>query len=240
MRSWLQRILGWPLLAALLPSACTSTPRGTYRVAVDPASRYSFRYVQERKSGKWVHLHCELEVAAARALPDPLSTPESGDRISFTRFNPGSMGSAGIAPSEFEIRGDERIWLYREVAQQADLEGKAALGVQISWPDDPAGPPRHEASEVFRIPSIAPFEPYVWSPWRGADEVRGGDMPDWERVQGLASASAPPIAHPFALRCRTVLSDGVYIPSLADDPNVSRPDPSAPAAVAPLPVERPR
>ncbi|MFN7954310.1 MAG: hypothetical protein U0610_21470 [bacterium] len=226
MRPWLQRILGLPLLAALLPSGCSTAPRGPYRVAVDPASRYSFRYVQERKSGKWVHLHCELKVAAARALPEPLSTPETGDRISFTRFNPGSMGTAGIVPGEFEMRGDERVWLYREVAREADLAGEAALSVQIVWPEAEPGPPRREASELFHIPSIATFEPYVWSPWRGPDEVRGGDMPDWERVHGIAGAPAPPIEHPFALRCRTVLSDVVYVPTVADDPNASRPDPS--------------
>ena len=225
MPAWARRVLGWPLVALLVPSGCFGGST-RYRVATDPGSRYAFKFVQEKSSRKWVHLHCELTVAVARKLPDPLSTPETGDLISFTRFDPGSMGSAGLAPAEFEVRGDQRVWLYREVGKVSDLEGKSALGVAVSWPSPEQGPRPRDPSEVFRIPSIANLEPYVWTPWRGPDEVRGGDMPDWERVQGMASAAAPPVDHPFRLRCRTVLTDFLYIPLQAEDPNVTVPDPS--------------
>lgn len=232
MRGWTRRVLGWPLGALLVPAGCAGGA-ARYRLVTDPASRYSFKHVQEKNSKKWVHLHCELAVAEARKLPDPLSTPETGDLISFTRFDPGSMGSAGIAPAEFKVRGEDRVWLYREVAKGSDLDGKSALGVAVSWPSSEQGPRPHDPSEIFHIPSIATLEPYVWTPWRGADEVRGGDMPDWERVQGMESAAAPPVEHPFRLRCRTVLTDFLYIPIEAEDPNVTVPDPSARSVTPP-------
>lgn len=225
MPSWARRVLGWPLVALLVPSGCMGGGSARYRMTTDPGSRYSFKYVQEKKSGKWVNLHCELAVAAARPLPEPLSTPETGDLMSFTRFDPGSMGSAGIAPREFKLRGDERVWLYREVAKKSDLDGTSALGVAVSWPNPEQGPRPHDPMETFRIPSIADLEPYVWTPWRGPDEVRGGDMPDWERVQGMESAAAPPVEHPFRLRCRTVLTDALFIPLESEDPNVTAPEP---------------
>ena len=93
--------------------------------------------------------------------------------------------------------------------------------------------------EVFRLPTIKELVPYVWTPWKRADEVRGaGPFAGWERMHGVSADpqvgadEAPPVEdpsalpHPYELRCRAVLWDRVHTPLVRDDPNVGRPDPS--------------
>lgn len=173
---WALALAAFAIVALLFFTMGPARARGGYEIAVDAGSRYNFRYVRDRQSGLWVHLHCELRVPQARELPEPLSTRESGDRISFTRYRPGSMGSAGIAPKEFKLRDGHRVWLWRELAGEADFAGKASLGAQISWPVNPRKPPRFEAAEIFPLPAIPTLTPYAWSPWRRAGDLRAGQF----------------------------------------------------------------
>jgi len=217
------------LAIVMLLAGCgnEAAARDRFVLKKDPASRYGFKHAQERASGQWVHLHCELRVSLARELPDPISTPDTGDLISFTRYNPGSMGSAGIVPADFVERDGYRVWLYREVAGESDLSGSAGLSVQARWPLQEGGEPRFEPLESFALPGLNTMQPYVWTAWRRADELREGGFAGWEKTQGLESEGSAPAGHPYELRCRPVLTDHLYVDIESEDANIARPDPSA-------------
>ncbi|MBI4911474.1 MAG: hypothetical protein HY823_01950 [Acidobacteria bacterium] len=226
------------LLLALIASACSSgTPRSRYVVATDPGSRYNFRYMKDRQSGQWIHIHCEMRVSDQRPLPNPISRPDQGDLLSFTFFTSRSMGSAGIVPSSFLKRDGHKVWLYREVGLPEHLDGTAALSVQVHWPAEGKGSKNPESMEYFRFPGLQSLAPYEWSPWRKADELRGGILAGWEKLQGTGAETGPDgrprpqgipsaPAFPFEMRFRVVLADLLVVPIEAEDPNIGRPDPS--------------
>ena len=61
-------------LVLVLAAACSklAATRGRYRMARDPGSRHGFEYVHDTETGMWVNRECELRVAEARELPEPL------------------------------------------------------------------------------------------------------------------------------------------------------------------------
>lgn len=197
-----------------------------YAMKRDPASRYDFRHVYERDSKLWVHLHCELRVPLARRLPEPITSAETGDLMSTTYFASQSMGTGDFVPREWRERDGHRVWLARSIARESDFDDSSSYGVQLSFPGRDDGPSRREPMEVFALPRFASLVPYVWSPWRRADELLGADFAGWGKLQGEPAepVAAPP--HPFELRCRTVLWDRLFTPLEAEDPNAARPDPS--------------
>jgi len=206
-------------LVAIAPAAA----RERFHLVRDPASRYGFRHVQDRETQLWVHLHCELRVPVGRKLPEPLSTPETGDLISYTQYTSESMGSAGIVPTEFTLRDGQRVWLWRVLADEAMLDGHAALSVQVSWPGPPDAERQSDPMELFHLPLLNSLLPWRWSEWREPDEVRGGFFAGWEKLHGIAADGSPRPAEPFSLRCRPVLADFLYVPITAEDPNVGKP-----------------
>ena len=218
---------GAVLLGAALLVACDSIgARERLVMATDQASRYSFRYIQDRETKLWVHLHCEIRVPAARKLPDPITSSETGDLLHFTEFGNGTMGSAGVDKNEQELRDGYRVWLYRSTPGEEQYKGTAGFGIQVTWPN-PGTETRYEPLETFKLPAVRGTTPYVWTPWRKADEVSGGAFADWEKVQGQASEPKPAAPEPFEMRCRAVLSDALFVPIRAEDENVDKPDPSA-------------
>ena len=217
-----------PLLAAiaLLCSCDAFGARDRLVLASDPGSRYDFRYVQDRQTGLWVHQHCEIRVPVARELPDPISTSETGDLLSFTEFSSMSMGSAGVDKTQFKQRDGYKVWLWRDIPGEDDYKGRAGFGVQVKWPNPQGGEWRTDPMEHFDLPPVRSMTPYVWTPWRRADKISGGVFAGWERVQGMApSEPIPNVPHPFEMRCRAVLFDGLFVPVEAEDPNVTKPDP---------------
>lgn len=218
--------------------------RSRYQLARDPASSHGARYVRDRASGDWVHLHCELRVPLARTLPDPISTDTHGDLMTVTRFTAATMGSADLSPRQSRRQDGYRIWRLRRVAGAEELGGRSSLGVQLAFDDarDAQGLAvlRREPMEIFALPLLDTLAPYQWSRWRTAEERRSAPFAGWEKLDGrapdaMASASAPP----FELRCRTVLSDVVYIAIEEEDPNLARPDPRDRPAAAPVaPLQR--
>lgn len=214
------------VLVLLVAIAGPDHARDRFHLVRDPASRYDFRHVQDRETGLWVHIQCELRVPATRVLPDPLSTPETGDLVSYTQFTSISMGSAGIVPGEFEVRDGQRIWLWRTLADDDMLAGTAQLGVQARWPGPPGSGEQREPMELFELPPLNSMEPYRWSPWRVADEVRGGYFAGWGKLHGEAPDGSPAPAEPYSLRCRPVLADYLHVPIAAEDPNVGKPEPA--------------
>src|SRR5204862_6948620 len=151
------------LVAGLvLLGACDALDaRERFVMATDEASRYSFRYIQDRQTGKWVQLHCEIRVPVSRKLPDPITSSETGDLLHFTEFGEGTMGSAGVDKNEQEIRDGYRVWLWRDTPGEAHYKGKAGFGIQVTWPD-PGAEARHEPLENFNLPAMRTMSPYVW------------------------------------------------------------------------------
>jgi hypothetical protein len=215
------------LLLAAAACAGHSQAHGAFVMAVDSGSRYSFRYVRHVESKKWVHLHCELRVASARALPEPTALPDVGELVHFTRFMPGAMATAGISTTDFQTRDAYRVWLYRGVADEADLGGNSSIGVQIAWPTTSPGQVRRESMEVIKIPALSVMTPYVWSSWQAAQEFRPGEFADWEKTSQRASADADVTENPFEMRCRPVLTDAIFVPAREQDSNILMADPSA-------------
>jgi hypothetical protein len=183
---------------------------GRYSMATDPASRYAFRYVRDRQTGLWVHRECEARVSANRRLPDPISDPETGDRLHSQRFEPETVGSGDLVPAEFTLVDGWRVWRFRHLPSEADLEGRSAWGVQVEWPKR-GGPSDWEPMETFTFPAIAPMVPDVWSAWTTAASQRAGAFGWWEEVHGSPPEPSVPIPYPFELRCRLLLKDHLYV-----------------------------
>lgn len=227
----------------MLALACGWTPaegRTRYDWVREPGMRSKTYFVRERASGLVVHLHCELRAPVARPPPEPPHRPEHGSLLAFTQFFRLSMGSGDFVPDEFAQRDGYRIWLGRRHARQEDLDGRAALGVQVSWPRPESAQVDREPMEVFRQPRLRDLAPYEWSPWRRADELRGGAFAGWVRLHGVTADTSQPgdrpaavgdpaqLPNPFELRCRAVLAEELYPPAPEDDPNIARPDPRSP------------
>jgi hypothetical protein len=233
------------LLALVALVACDAPAKTRYTLAKDPGSRHDFRFVLERRSRLWTHLHCELRVALARRLPEPISSAEPGDLMSTQYFTSTSMGSGDFVPEEFRVRDGYRVWLARSIARESDFDDSSSYGVQLRFPTAEPGPAPHDPMEIFSLPAFQTLVPYVWSPWQRADDVRRADFAGWEKLHGVAAEDAPACApdadascapgtgaapraieHPFEMRCRTVLWDRLYTPIEAEDVNVGKPDPS--------------
>ena len=99
-------------VALLVASACSQpiAERGRYRMASDPGSRHGFRYVQDTETGLWVIRDCELRVAEARALPEPLQDEAHGGRLAVSIFRPESVESGLLLSIDFERRDGYRVW----------------------------------------------------------------------------------------------------------------------------------
>jgi hypothetical protein len=197
------------LLAALTLAGCADTG-GRYRVRVDPASRYSFRYVQERSTGLWVHRECEVRVSTKRRLPDPISSPEHGDMLHSSRFEPGAVGTGNLSPAKFVVQDGYRVWNFREILTEDDFNGETSFGIQVEWPVD-GEPTRHEPLELFALPPPGDMPPNQWSAWRTADRSRTDAFGWWEEVHDAPPEATPEIPFPFELRFRFLLKDHLYV-----------------------------
>jgi hypothetical protein len=183
---------------------------GRYTMATDPGSRYSFRYARDRESRLWVHRECEARVSATRKLPEPISDDEGGDRLHSQRFEPETVETGGLVPAAFELRDGWRVWRFRHLPSEADLEGKGAFGIQVEWPK-PGEPSEHEPMELFPFPPMATMAPDAWSEWTSSASRRTGAFAWWEEVHGSPPEPPAPIEHPFELRCRLLLKDHLYV-----------------------------
>ena len=183
---------------------------GRYGMATDPASRYAFRHVRDRESGLWVHRECEVRVSAHRTLPDPISDAEHGDLLHSQRFEPETVESGGLVPTDVELHDGWRVWRFRHLPSEADLRGRSALGVQVEWPR-PGEPSRYDPMDLFPFPSMATMAPEAWSEWTSAASQRHGAFGWWEEVHGKPAEPVGPIAFPFELRCRLLLKDHLYV-----------------------------
>jgi hypothetical protein len=192
----------------LLAAACSPpvAKSGRYRMASDPGSRHGFEYVQDRETGRWVIRDCELRVAEARALPEPLQDEEHGSKLDVSIFRPGSVESGLLLSIDFERRDGFRVWRGAEVLGEDDLEGRVAYGIQLEWPE--AGKEtRYEPLEVIELPPLGDTPPGQWSEFLRAGQLRPGAFGWWDEAHGRDAPELAPPEHPFEVRCRLVLKD---------------------------------
>jgi len=207
---YMRRVMGiLATVASLFGIGCGKSTSTRYRMATDPGSRYSFRYVYDKVSGRWIYREFELRVDTTRPLPDPISDSENGDRLSLQLFRPGTAQTGGLRSGTPVIEGGFRIWRGADVSDESDLEGQAAYGVTVAWPvvDDTSGAP-HDALEIFQLPPFGETEPGTWSEWATAAKLREGGFGWWEEVHGKPGDSAPPPPrYPFEFRWKLVLNE---------------------------------
>jgi hypothetical protein len=195
-------------VALLVASACSQpiAERGRYRMASDPGSRHGFRYVQDTETGLWVIRDCELRVAEARALPEPLQDEAHGSKLAVSIFRPESVESGLLLSIDFERRDGYRVWRGAEVLGEDDLAGRVAYGVQVEWPED-GKETRYEPLEVIEPPPLGDAPPGQWSPFLRAGRLREGAFGWWEETYGKDAPGLEPPEYPFEVRCRLVLKE---------------------------------
>lgn len=211
-------------LVAAIVAACggggTAEARERY-IEVDGG-----RWMMARASKQYALVHCEIRVPLARALPDPISSSETGDRMSAQYLTSVTMETAGFDKHDQRIADGWRTWLWRDTPDRTWARGGGRLAIALAWRADE---PRHgEPTEILNLPRLDAYPPWVWSPWQRADALRAGDFAVFNALQdrGTDAALALP-EHPFELRCRVVLSDSPVVPGAADDPAIGRPEPDA-------------
>lgn len=194
-------------LAFAALAACTAdASRGRYHMATFLTTRTHFRYVQDSQTGKWVNRACELRVAEARALPEPLQDDEHGSRLSVQIFKPETVESGLLLSIEYQREGGYRVWSGAAVLDEDDLQGKVAYGVQISWPET-GKPTRTDPLELIPMPPLGDTPPQQWSGWMRPAQMREGQFAWWKEVNAAPAEPLTPPPYPFELRCKLTLAD---------------------------------
>lgn len=213
------------VLAAALPADDAEARRSRYR----PMPGHP--WLVDRESGRYPHAHCELRVSVERPLPEPLTSAATGDLLEKTVITAATLESAGIVLTDVVVADGWRTWLWRDLPDAARVQGSSRLAIAVRWPN-PDGTLRREPTELFALPALEAHPPWRWSPWQRAADVRQGEHVLFESAAS-ARAPAPPLpAHPFELRCRTVLSEELAVPAPDQDPNIGR-DEDGNAAASP-------
>jgi hypothetical protein len=193
------------LVCMTWPAAC-SAQRGRYAAEHFRTTRTNFVYVRDRVTKNWVNRRCELRVPVARALPDPLETPESGTLLSVQLLQPGTAQSGGLNSAKFETRDGFRVWVIEDVLDEPDVDGRSSYQVQVEWPH-PGAETKYDTAEIFHLPMLGDQPPNTWGPWVTADKTREGAFAWWSETSGQPPEPAQRIAHPFELRCEIVFTD---------------------------------
>jgi hypothetical protein len=215
------------MLAALVAAIITACGGGS---PAEARERYiaveGGRWLIDRASKRYVQVHCEIRVPLARPLPDPISSSETGDRMSAQYMTAVTLETASFDKHDQRSVDGWRIWLWRDTPDLTWARGAGRLSISLAWRADE---PHHgEPTEIFNLPKLDAHPPWVWSPWGRADLLRAGEFAVFDALNGAGAdpAVAPP-AHPFEVRCRVVLADSPVIPGVADDPNIAQPEPDA-------------
>jgi hypothetical protein len=192
--------------ASLFGLGCGKAVSGRYVMATDPGSRYSFKYVRDRVTDLWIYREFELRVDTVRPMPEPWSDDAHGDRLSLQLFRPQTAQTGGLRSGTPAIEDGYRIWRGADVADESDLDGRAAYGVNVSWPRE-GEETRYDPLEIFSLPPLGDTEPGTWSPWLTAASLREGGFGWWEEVHGKAADPVSAPEHPFEFRWRLVTID---------------------------------
>ena len=200
-----RRAAALSLAWAMILGAC-SAASGRYAAEHFRTTRTNFVFVRDRVTKNWVNRQCELRVPAARELPNPLETSESGTLLSVQLMQPGSAQSGGLRSAQFETREGFRVWAIEDVLHEPDVDGHTSYYVQVSWPRTGAET-KHDAAEIFHLPALGDQPPNTWGPWVTADKTREGAMAWWSETTGQPPEQAKRIANPFELRCQIVFTD---------------------------------
>src|SRR5262245_38224137 len=194
------------IVLSLTMSIACSAQHGRYAAEHFRTTRTNFVFVRDRVTKNWVNRRCELRVPAARELPDPLSTSDSGDLLSLQLLQPGTAESGGLKSIQFATKDGYRVWSIEDVLHEPDVDGRSAYSVQISWPH-PGSETKYEPAEIFHLPMLGDQPPNEWGPWVSADKTREGAFAWWSETTGKAPEPTQTLAHPFELRCEVVFTD---------------------------------
>jgi hypothetical protein len=176
-----------------------------------------FEYLYHEPSQQWVGQECQLRVAAARPLPEPLSPPGRERSFVVQQFGGLTIENARIlgGVTNMQRAGDWRWWWIDKSMGDTELKRAQRLGVQLFWPgaqadDDRAR--RAEPMELFQLPEIDVLPPGQWTPWKRADAAVDAANAAWQvangRAPGGGDASVP--QWPFEVRCRAALWETPY------------------------------
>lgn len=189
----------------MTPIACNAQ-RGRYAAEHFRTTRTNFVYVRDRVTKNWVNRRCELRVPAARELPVPLRSEDSGDQLSVQLLQPGTAESGGLKSIDFETREGFRVWQIEDVLGEPDVDGRSSYLVQVAWPR-PGSETKYDPAEIFHLPMLGEQPPNEWGPWVSADKTREGAFAWWTETAGKPPETPQRIANPFELRCQIVFTD---------------------------------
>lgn len=178
-------------------------------------------WLEDRETGRYPHAHCELRVSITRPLPEPLTSPATGDLLSKIYLTAATMESAGIVLTDVIVADGWRTWLWRDTPDATRVQGSGRLAITVRWPN-PDGTLRREATEIFALPALEAHPPWHWSPWQRAQQIRSGEHATYEALENAPAAAIAPPAQPFEVRCRTVLSEELVVPGAFEDRNIGR------------------
>ena len=202
--------IGWRRLALLSTAAlaaCRADASGSrYHMATFLTTRSHFQYVQDRQTGQWVNRACELRVADARPLPQPLQDDEYGSRLSVQIFKPETVESGLLLSIEFKTEGGYKIWPGAAVLDEDDLRGRVAYGVQLSWPET-GKPTRTDPLELIPMAPLGDTPPDQWSAWLRPAQMREGQFAWWKEVYAAPAEPVSPPQYPFEIRCKLTLAE---------------------------------
>jgi hypothetical protein len=198
-----------PLLAlsVVALAGCTlDASRGRYHMATFLTTRSHFQYVQDSQTGKWVNRACELRVAKARSLPEPLQDAAHGSLLMVQVFKPETVESSFLLSLDFKSDAGYRVWPAAVVLDEDDLKGTSAYGVQVSWPED-GKPARADPMEMIVMPPPGDTPPEQWSEWLRAGQLREGQLAWWKQANGAPEEQVAPPQYPFEIRCKLTLAE---------------------------------
>jgi hypothetical protein len=194
-------------IAIVALGACSAdASRGRYHMATFLTTRSHFQYVQDSLTGQWVNRACELRVAEARPLPEPLQDEVHGSLLNVEIFKPETVESGLLLSIEFKSEGGYRIWSGAAVLDEDDLAGKVAYGVQVSWPET-GKPTRTDPLEVIPMPPLGDTPPQQWSDWLRPAQLREGQFAWWKEVSAAPAEPVTPPQDPFEIRCKLTLAE---------------------------------
>lgn len=85
------------VLAAVMPGGDAEARRSRYR----PMPGHS--WLEDRETDRYPHAHCQLRVPPARPLPEPITSPATGDLLSKTYLTAATMESASIVLTDVVV-----------------------------------------------------------------------------------------------------------------------------------------
>jgi hypothetical protein len=162
------------------------------------------------ESGLYVHREVELRVNAARFdFPPDDAAPGAMPELDTSHFFPLGVSGANFIRSNYEQRGDNRVWSEVVHLSNDDVKGRTSLGACVRWEKDGAVTVS-DAFEIFPWPPPDMSQIDTWSPWVEASNRREGTFAWHAEANKHEPETVAAPAYPFQMRFRLVLSQRMY------------------------------